>query len=52
MNFLDELRNLDINDIGRWPFSIRAIFIGLMSDSRSKQSTRPCQYASSFIFDA
>jgi len=30
MNFLDELRNLDINDIGRWPFSIRAIFIGLI----------------------
>ncbi len=30
MNFLDELRSLDINDIGRWPFSIRAIFIGLI----------------------
>ena len=29
MNFLDELRNLDFNDIGRWPFAFRAIFVGL-----------------------
>ena len=29
MNFLDELRNLDFNDIGRWPFLFRAIFVGL-----------------------
>ncbi|NNF52206.1 MAG: type 4a pilus biogenesis protein PilO [Gammaproteobacteria bacterium] len=27
MNFLDELRNLDINDIGRWPLLFRAILI-------------------------
>ena len=24
MNLLDELRNLDLNDIGRWPFVFRA----------------------------
>jgi len=29
VNFLDELRNLDFNDIGRWPFLFRAIFVGL-----------------------
>ncbi len=29
MNFLDELRNLDFNDIGRWPFLFRALFVGL-----------------------
>ena len=29
MNFLDELRNLDFNDIGRWPFLFRAMFVGL-----------------------
>ena len=29
MNFFDELRNLDFNDIGRWPFLFRALFIGL-----------------------
>ena len=28
--FLDELRALDINDIGRWPFVFRAIAIGLI----------------------
>jgi type IV pilus assembly protein PilO len=29
MNFLEELQNLDFNDIGRWPFVFRALFIGL-----------------------
>jgi len=29
VNFLDELRNLDFNDIGRWPFLFRAMFVGL-----------------------
>jgi type IV pilus assembly protein PilO len=29
MNFLDELRNLDFNDIGRWPFLFRAFFVGV-----------------------
>lgn len=29
MNFLEELRNLDFNDIGRWPFLFRALFVGL-----------------------
>ncbi len=29
MNFLDELRNLDFNDIGRWPLAFHALFIGL-----------------------
>ena len=29
MNFLDELRNLDFNDIGRWPFLFRAMFVAL-----------------------
>lgn len=29
-NFFDELRNLDINDIGRWPFLFRALFIALI----------------------
>ena len=29
MNWLNELRNLDMNDIGRWPMLFRAIFIGL-----------------------
>lgn len=30
MNFLEELRSLDINDIGRWPLLFRALFIGLI----------------------
>jgi type IV pilus assembly protein PilO len=30
VNFLDDLRNLDINDIGRWPFPIQAFFIVLL----------------------
>jgi type IV pilus assembly protein PilO len=29
MNFLEELRNLDFNDIGRWPFVFRGLFVGL-----------------------
>lgn len=29
MNFFDELQNLDVNDIGRWPFVFRAIFVAL-----------------------
>ena len=29
MNFLEELQNLDFNDIGRWPFAFRALFVGL-----------------------
>ena len=29
MNWLNELRNLDMNDIGRWPMLFRAIFVGL-----------------------
>lgn len=29
MNFLEELQNLDFNDIGRWPFMFRSLFIGL-----------------------
>lgn len=29
MNFIEELRNLDFNDIGRWPFIFRALFVGL-----------------------
>lgn len=29
MNFLDELRNLDFNDIGRWPLAFHALFVGL-----------------------
>jgi type IV pilus assembly protein PilO len=29
VNFLDELKNLDFNDIGRWPFLFRAMFVGL-----------------------
>jgi type IV pilus assembly protein PilO len=30
MNFLEELRSLDINDIGRWPLLFRALFIGIV----------------------
>ncbi len=29
MNFLEELQNLDFNDIGRWPFLFRVLFVGL-----------------------
>lgn len=29
MNFVDELQNLDFNDIGRWPFIFRALFVGI-----------------------
>ena len=31
MNFLDDLRNLDLNDIGRWPFVFRAAAVGLVA---------------------
>lgn len=30
MNFLEELRNLDINDIGRWPLVFRGILIAII----------------------
>jgi type IV pilus assembly protein PilO len=30
MNLLDELRALDVNDVGRWPFAFRAAVIGLV----------------------
>ncbi len=30
MNFLDELKSLDINDIGRWPMPIQAFFMLLV----------------------
>jgi type IV pilus assembly protein PilO len=29
MNFLEELQSLDFNDIGRWPFVFRALFVGI-----------------------
>jgi type IV pilus assembly protein PilO len=29
MNILDELRSLDLNDIGRWPFVFRAAAVGI-----------------------
>ncbi len=29
MNFLEELKSLDINDIGRWPLAIQAFFVAL-----------------------
>ena len=29
MNVLEELQNLDINQIGRWPLLFRAVFVGL-----------------------
>ena len=29
MNFLEQLRQLDFNDIGRWPFIFHAFFVGL-----------------------
>ena len=29
MNLLEEVQNLDINDIGRWPLVFRAAFVGL-----------------------
>lgn len=29
MNFLEELQNLDFNDIGRWPFLFRTLFVTL-----------------------
>ena len=30
MNFLDQLRSLDANDIGRWPFVFRAMVIAII----------------------
>jgi len=30
MSFIDDLRNLDLNDIGRWPFLIQAFFVVLL----------------------
>ncbi len=30
MNFIEELRNLDVNDIGRWPLPFRLGFIGVV----------------------
>lgn len=30
MNVLEELRSLDVNDVGRWPFGFRAAVIGLV----------------------
>lgn len=30
MNILDELRALDVNDVGRWPFAFRAAVIGIV----------------------
>ena len=30
MNFVDELKNLDANDVGRWPFIFRAGVIGIV----------------------
>lgn len=29
MSFIEDLKNLDINDIGRWPLPIQAFFMGL-----------------------
>ena len=29
MSFIDDLKSLDINDIGRWPLAIQAFFMGL-----------------------
>jgi type IV pilus assembly protein PilO len=30
MNFVDELKHLDIKDVGRWPFLFRALAIGVL----------------------
>lgn len=30
MNILDELKALDVNDVGRWPFAFRAAVIGIV----------------------
>jgi len=30
MNLVDELRNLDVNDVGRWPIIFRAAVIGIL----------------------
>jgi len=31
MNFLEELQNLDLNDIGRWPFVFRAAAVSIVA---------------------
>jgi type IV pilus assembly protein PilO len=30
MNFIDELRNLDMRDVGRWPLAVRGFFVLLI----------------------
>ena len=35
MKFLDELRNLDMNDIGRWPLAVRVLFVALFFSAAS-----------------
>lgn len=30
MNVMDELKSLDVNDVGRWPFAFRAAVIGMV----------------------
>jgi type IV pilus assembly protein PilO len=30
MSFIDDLRNLDLNDIGRWPFLVQSFFVVLL----------------------
>ena len=30
MNLVDELKGLDVNDVGRWPFAFRAAVIGIV----------------------
>ncbi len=30
MNLIEELRMLDVNDVGRWPFAFRAGVIGIV----------------------
>ncbi len=30
MNYVEELRNLDVNDVGRWPFAFRAAVIAIV----------------------
>lgn len=30
MSFLDELRDLDVNDIGRWPMPVQALFVAVL----------------------
>jgi type IV pilus assembly protein PilO len=30
MNFIEQLRTLDMRDVGRWPLAVRGLFIGLI----------------------